>query len=64
MFSFLCQVLQTIVRRLYVKKVLWTDDAEKLSKFMVLKMRDNWRAKNTLFNKVFIVFLNDFSVSF
>lgn len=51
-----------VVRRLNIKNAVWTDDAEKLSKFMVLKMRDNWRAKNTIVDKVFIGFPHHFYV--
>lgn len=41
-----------IVKRLHAKNAIWTDDAEKLSTFILIKARDNWRAKNTVLDQV------------
>eukprot|EP00111_Clytia_hemisphaerica_P002682 TCONS_00007586-protein len=40
------EVLQSIVLRLFSRKAIWSKDASKVSKFMLLKAREQWRANN------------------
>lgn len=45
------EILRNIVNRLYHKKALWQNDPEKISKFLLLKAREQWRLNNALGDK-------------
>lgn len=44
MFPFL-QILETIVSRLFCQRVLWNSDPQRVSKFMLLTARDQYRKR-------------------
>ena len=53
---FFLQVVRGIVNRLFSRKALWQSDPEKISKFLLLKAREQWRANNAVNDRVFIHF--------
>ena len=53
---FFLQVVRGIVNRLFSRKALWQSDPEKISKFLLLKAREQWRAHNAVNDRVFIHF--------
>ena len=60
MFGFL-QILETIVGRLVCQRVLWNSDPQRVSKFMLLTARDQYRKRMNeqggFVRKMFIFFL-------
>ncbi|XP_065660698.1 Fanconi anemia group M protein isoform X3 [Hydra vulgaris] len=44
----LLQVLQVAVKRLHSKKVIWHEEPEKLSRFQLIKAREQWRKNSAI----------------
>ncbi|XP_065660699.1 Fanconi anemia group M protein isoform X4 [Hydra vulgaris] len=54
----LLQVLQVAVKRLHSKKVIWHEEPEKLSRFQLIKAREQWRKNSAISDRVLQKFRN------